>query len=302
MQDLTLVVMAAGMGSRFGGLKQITPVDDDGDFLIDYSVFDAKRAGFKRIVFVIKEENLNDFKETIGKRLEGVIDVSYAFQRKEDIPYNNEEVIEKRLKPWGTVQAVLAAKPYVKGDFAVINADDFYGYDSYLQVVNFFEEENKGNECVAVPFPFCETTSNEGSVKRGVLTILDDQVTGITECSVELRDDKAYATPLNGKEPFWILKDALVSMNMFGFKYSFMETLESYFTKYFEQSDEMILKGECLLPACLEEQLKNKELVIYSKPTKSKWLGMTYYSDLELVKSELNKLKETGVYPKHLWE
>ena len=136
--DLTLVVMAAGMGSRFGGLKQITPIDEEENFIIDYSVYDAIRAGFKKVVFVIKEENLSIFKETIGRRIENKIEVCYAFQKIEDIPITMD--ITSREKPWGTVQAILAAKPYVNGSFVVINADDFYGKNAFLAAAKFLKE------------------------------------------------------------------------------------------------------------------------------------------------------------------
>ena len=143
MKDLTLVVMAAGMGSRFGGLKQLQPVDDDGNFLLDYSVYDAIKAGFNKVVFVIKEELLDDFKNTIGKRIEGKIIVDYAFQRLEDNFAQDKSIIKERVKPWGTASAIYCTKDLVPGNFAVINADDFYGFDAYKQVANFFENNSK---------------------------------------------------------------------------------------------------------------------------------------------------------------
>ena len=146
MEDITLVVMAAGMGSRFGGLKQIEPIDDDGNFLLDYSVYDAMKAGFNKVVFVIKEELLDDFKKTVGKRLEGHIDVFYAIQKLEDIPYQDLSILKQRVKPWGTTQAIYCTKDYVKGNFAVINADDFYGFDAYKQIIDFFKENHNSYE------------------------------------------------------------------------------------------------------------------------------------------------------------
>ena len=188
MQDLTLVVMAAGMGSRFGGLKQITPVDLEGNFLIDYSIYDAIKAGFSKVVFIIKEENLEDFRNTIGKRLENKISVSYVFQRLEDVP-EFVKIPETRVKPWGTVQALLAAKNEIQGPFAVINADDFYGFDSYKIVAQYLKNSLNENEHIAIPYPISRVCSAHGSVKRGVLFYHENQVLKILECNVEYQKD-----------------------------------------------------------------------------------------------------------------
>ena len=228
MQDLTLVVMAAGMGSRFGGLKQITPVDLEGNFLIDYSIYDAIKAGFSKVVFIIKEENLEDFRNTIGKRLENKISVSYVFQRLEDVP-EFVKIPETRVKPWGTVQALLAAKNEIQGPFAVINADDFYGFDSYKIVAQYLKNSLNENEHIAIPYPISRVCSAHGSVKRGVLFYHENQVLKILECNVEYQNEKYLAQPLDGSESFLIESDHPVSMNMFGFKTSILEKLEEYF-------------------------------------------------------------------------
>ncbi len=300
MEDLTLVVMAAGMGSRFGGLKQITPVDDYGNFIIDYSVFDAIQAGFNHVVFVIKEENFLDFKNTIGKRIENKIKVDYAFQKLEDAPIK-KEVIKKREKPWGTVQAILASRPYVKGNFAVINADDYYGRDSYKRIVDFFKEGKDANSYVSVLFPFCETEINKDAVKRGVCNFKDDLITSIVECSIKEEKNGVIATPLDGTNPFPIKKDALVSMNIFGFNNNFYNILNNFFNDYFKQSEDAILNGECLLPDCLEEYINKNIIKVYNRPTNGKWLGMTYKEDLDYVRCELNKMILDGYYKKGLW-
>ena len=175
MKHLTLVVMAAGMGSRFGGLKQITPVDQDGNFLIDYSVYDAIRAGFERVVFIIKKENLEDFKQTIGKRLEDKIEVCYSFQEMKNVP-SFVKIPEDRVKPWGTVHAILSAKDAILDSFAVINADDFYGSDSYKIIADYLKTSDSSNEHISIPYPFCNVSSPYGFVKRGVLFFEQNKV------------------------------------------------------------------------------------------------------------------------------
>ena len=302
MKDLTLVVMAAGMGSRFGGLKQLESVDEDGNFLLDYSVYDAIKAGFNRVVFVIKEELLDDFKKTVGKRLEGKVHVCYAFQRKEDIPYEDLEVISKRTKPWGTTQAIYCTKDYVPSNFAVINADDFYGFDAYKQVVDFFKENDLAYHYVAIPYEYSKTSSLCGSVKRGVCKISAGKLEQIIECSIEKKEDKIIATPLDGRPSFEIANDSLVSMNMFGFKKDFYDLLEEDIKNYFKQDKETILANEILLPDCLEKNLAQDKITISCVASKSNWIGMTYKEDLPLVKKRILDLKEQGSYPKHLWK
>ncbi len=301
MNNLTLVVMAAGMGSRFGGLKQLQPVDDDGNFLLDYSVYDALRSGFKNVVFVIKEELFDDFKNTVGKRLEGKINVSYAFQKKEDIPYNNLSIIDKREKPWGTTQAIYCSKEYVLGSFAVINADDFYGFKAYQEVANFLNDNNQKYQYVSIPYEYSKTASECGRVKRGVCEIVDGKLKKIIECSIERKNNTIIASPLDGRKPFEIKENTLVSMNIFGFKNDFYELLQEEIEEYFKQSEENILNNEILLPDCLEKNLENGKIEIESIPVNSEWIGMTYKEDLPLVKERILKLKEEGSYPKHLW-
>lgn len=302
MNDLTLVVMAAGMGSRFGGLKQMEPVDEDGNFLLDYSVYDAKRAGFNKVVFVIKEELYADFVNTVGKRLDGVIDVSYAFQRIDDIFGDDKSIIKERSKPWGTAQAIYVAKDYVSSNFAVINADDFYGYDAYKQVVDFFNTHQNPYEYVSVPYPFIKTASASGSVKRGVIDVRDGYVNKIIECSIASDSNGIVASPLDGSASFSILPNDLVSMNMFGFSYDFFGLLESYLQVFFSQSRDKLVNGEALLPDCLALNLASGKIKIRTYPTNSEWIGMTYRDDLPLVISKIKALRDDGVYPSHLWD
>ncbi len=302
MQDLTLVVMAAGMGSRFGGLKQLQAVDDDGNFLLDYSIYDAIKVGFTKVVLVIKEELLNDFKNTVGKRLGNKIKVEYAFQRLEEVPLKDESILKFREKPWGTSQAIYCSKEYVNGNFAVINADDFYGYKAFKEVADFLKNDKQDYNYVAIPYEYSKTASECGSVKRGVCEIIDGKLKKIIECSITKNNDKIIAKPLDGREAFEIKENTLVSMNMFGFKNDFYELLEKQIEEYFKQDKETILNNEILLPLCLEKNLDNNKIIINCKPVNSEWIGMTYKEDLPLVNKKIANLKEEGSYPKHLWE
>ena len=302
MKDkLTLVVMAAGMGSRFGGLKQITPVDDDANFLIDYSLYDAIKAGFSKVVFIIKEENLQDFRNTIGKRIEQKIDVAYVFQKLTDVP-SFVTLPKDRVKPWGTVQAVLAAKEEIDGAFAVINADDFYGASSYQIVAEALRKSKDVNEQIAIPYPFCNVSSKYGFVKRGVLFYKGDNVSKILECSVGYEDDKVVAKPLDGSEPFEIAKDHPVSMNMFGFKKEILAYLEEYFVNFMAKNQNDLTNVEALLPVFLEEYLESGKITLKYVLSDGVWLGMTYKEDLEEVKEKIAELKEKKEYPRQLWE
>ena len=301
MNELTLVVMAAGMGSRFGGLKQITPIDEDGNFLIDYSVYDAIKAGFEKVVFIIKEENLEVFKETIGKRLESKIPVEYAFQKLENVP-SFVHIPEDRIKPWGTVHAILSAKDFIHGSFAVINADDFYGYDSYKIVAEFLKNNQNETEHISVPYPFNKVDSKYGFVKRGVLYFQEDNVSRIIECNVGYEDNQVLAKPLDGTEPFQIEANHPVSMNMFGFKQSVLKELEEYFEKYMKKNLDDLEKAECLLTDFLEEYLNQEKITLKYATSNGEWLGMTYKEDLVEVQQKLNELKNKGEYNTHLWE
>lgn len=296
----TLVVMAAGLGSRFGGLKQITPIDEDGNFIMDYSIYDAIKAGFEKVVFIIREEFLSDFESTIGKRLEGKIEVSYAFQKLEDIPISLD--LKKRTKPWGTIQAILSVKPFVDGPFVIVNADDFYGAGAFLASAKFLEQETTPYTYANISYQYGVTKSKEGAVKRGVLSLEEDKIISIIECSVGEEAGKIVARPLNGSEPFEIKEEHPVSMNFFAFQQDVFDLLEEFWENYFQQDVDKILEGEVLLPECLKEYIENGRITIFNQPGNSTWLGMTYKSDLELVEKAIANLKEKGEYGTHLWE
>ncbi len=295
---MNLVVMAAGMGSRFGGLKQLTPVGPSGEFLIDYSVYDAIKAGFDKVVFIIKEENYSLFKETIGKRIEKHIDVDYAFQKISDIPDGFD--YKDRVKPWGTSHAILSSKDKVKGDFVVINADDFYGRDSFIRAGKFFQEDTSDDYAI-IDYKVVNTLTENGAVKRGVCEEKDGYLTNIIESSIEKRDGVIVASPLDGRDSFEIDKDAHVSMNMFCFRDNLFPFLEENLVNFFEKNKNDLSSCEYLLPDSVFQMIQEGKTRVKVIPTTSRWYGMTYKEDLESVKNSILKMVEEGIYPSNLW-
>ena len=211
---MTLVIMAAGMGSRFGGLKQIEPMDEYGNFIIDYSIYDAIRVGYDKVVFIIKEENYDIFKDTIGKRIENKIKVEYVFQELNDLPKGYDVCLE-RVKPWGTGHAILSCKNVINEPFTIINADDFYGLDAYKKASEFISKNN--GDYAMTGYAVKNTITENGKVKRGVCDISNGYVVKIVESEIEYTNNKYIATPLNGDDSFEISSDTIVSMNMFTF-------------------------------------------------------------------------------------
>ena len=297
---MNLVVMAAGMGSRFGGMKQIEPVGPSGDFIIDYSIFDAIKAGFEKVIFIIKEENYDIFRDTVGKRVEKYIDVDYAFQRIEDIPDGFTRPAD-REKPWGTSHAILAAKDLIHENFAIINADDFYGRDAFVQAANFFKEGHS-DEYAIIGYKTENTLTENGAVKRGVCEIDDGYLTKIIESSIEKKDGVIVASPLDGSSSFIIDKDTLVSMNMFCFHDDMFAYLDEHLVDFFEENKDDLSKCEYLLPDLVEKSIKSGRNKVKMIPTTSVWYGMTYKEDLEGVKKSIQKMIDDGVYSSNLWE
>ena len=297
---MDLVVMAAGMGSRFGGLKQIEPIDADNNFILDYSIYDAVRAGFDRVVLIIKEENYEYFKETIGKRLSKVIPVVYAFQSLDNVP-SGFKVPESRVKPWGTAHALYCCKDVVADKFAVVNADDFYGYESFELIANFLRNNNKGDEFISAGFQVKNTLSEKGSVKRGVFTLNGNRATDLVESEVKIEDGKIIATPLNQGQWKQIDGDTLVSMTMFGFTKKLMDRIEKDFDKFFSQPQEILVKDEFLLPMEVNKMIQDNEVTLTVETTKAKWYGITYKEDLEDFIKAVKDMKQKGVYPQHLY-
>ena len=295
---MDLVVLAAGMGSRFGGLKQIQPIDKDENFIIDYSVYDAIKAGFTRVIFIIKEENLNIFKSTIGNRLSKIIDVEYVFQKLDDIP-SGVEIPEGRVKPWGTAHAIYATRNVVSDRFAIINADDFYGYDSFKLVADFLKS-NSDDEFVSAGYYVKNTLSEKGAVKRGVFMTENGLVKDLVESEVEYRDNQVWATPLGEDNWKQISEDTLVSMNMFGFTGKLMEKLKTETINFFNQNN--LEKAEFLIPLVVNDMMKNGEIKLKIETTPAKWYGITYKDDLEAFKQAIENMVKEGKYPEHLYK
>ena len=298
-KDLTLVILAAGMGSRFGGLKQVEPIGPNGEFIIDYSIYDAIQAGFTKVVFLIKDEIYDLFRETVGKRIEGKIPVAYAFQRIGDIP-EGVEVSDERVKPWGTGHAVLACKNDVTGNFVMINSDDFYGRDAYMKIADYFNNSDN-DDYAMVAFRVVNTMTENGSVKRGVCESENNLLTNITESSIEKVDDKIIASPLDGREPFEVEPYSLVSMNFFGFTPRIFDRLEHDFPLSFEKNKDNLLKCEYLIPDVVFDEISDGVKMHVLEST-DKWLGVTYREDKDYVVSEIQKLIDEGVYPENLWK
>lgn len=300
-KDLTLVILAAGMGSRFGGLKQVEPIGPNGEFIIDYSIYDAILAGFTKVVFIIKEENYELFRSTVGSRIENKIPVEYVFQDVLDVP-EGVVVPSERVKPWGTGHAVLACRDKVDSNFVMINSDDFYGRDAYLKIKEFFDNNNDEDNYAMVAFRVINTMTENGSVKRGVCESCDNYLTNIIESSIEKVDDKIMASPLDGRESFEVDKNALVSMNFFGFTRKMFDALENGIIKFFEENKNDLVKCEYLIPDIVFDEIKNNNKKVTVLESTDKWLGVTYKEDKEFVVSNLNKLIENGVYPYDLWK
>ena len=300
MKDLTLVVMAAGMGSRFGGPKQITPIGPSGEFIIDYSIYDAIKAGFTKVIFIIKKEHKEIFDETITKRLQNKIKIEYAYQELKDIP---KDVIfpEGRTKPWGTTHAILSAKNLIDGPFTIINADDFYGRDAYQKSIKFLTESTDNNEQAVISYPFNAVSSKFGSVKRAVLEIEENYVTELTESKVSIANDKAVCEPLDGEEPFTMELTHPVSMNLFCFKKDFLKLLEEDFEEFIHKDKDFIVKNESLVPDTVKKYLSKGDITLKNIVSSGTWAGITYKEDLPEVQNTINKLIDNGEYPSNLW-
>lgn len=296
---MELVIMAAGMGSRFGGLKQIEPVHKNGEFIIDYSIYDAIRYGFDKVVFIIKEENYEVFKETIGNRISNKIKVEYVFQKNDNVPF---EVPSDRVKPLGTAHAILCCKDIVKDNFLVINSDDFYGRDAFEVASNYLKSNHPSNEFGMVGYLVNNTLTENGSVKRGVCEENNGIVTNIVECSVQNIDGKVVAAPLDGRESFEVNDDVLVSMNMFMFTPKIFDLLEQDFLEFYKNNVNNLLKCEYLIPEVVCDNIKKGNIVFKTFKTTSKWMGITYKKDKESLVEGINLLIEKDEYPDKLWQ
>lgn len=294
---MTLVIMAAGMGSRFGGLKQIEAVGPNGEFIIDYSIYDAIKAGFTKVVFIIKEENYEIFKETIGKRISDHIKVEYVFQNNDNVPV---DIPNERIKPLGTAHAILCCKDKVHENFAIINADDFYGRDSYLKVKDFISNSKNDKEFALIGYNAIDTITNNGSVKRGICNVKDNYLVNLNESVINLENGKLNAKTLVDNKDIEVHNNTTVSMNMFGFTPKLFELLENDFKDFLDNND--LMTAEYLIPEEVNKYLKNNIVKVKVIKTTSKWYGITYKEDLQLIKDEIKKLINDGIYPENLWK
>ena len=298
----TLLILAAGMGSRFGGLKQIEPVGPNGEFIIDYSIYDAKQAGFTKVVFLIKEENYEIFKDTIGKRVEKQIETEYAFQKNDNLPEEYQELLKERTRPLGTAHAILCAKDKIHEPFAIINADDFYGRDAYQKASNYLDTI-KENEYGLVAYRLGNTLTPNGSAKRGVCEVTDNnELIKLTESKVTLKGEIVEGESLETKEKFKTSKDTIASMNFLLFSTSLFKILEDKILEFLEANKDNLNDCEFLIPIVLNELLEEKKVKVNVLETNATWYGVTYKEDKEMVVNAINKLIEEGQYNKILWE
>lgn len=297
----TLLIMAAGMGARYGGLKQIDPIGPNGEFIIDYSIYDAIKAGYNKVVIIIKEENYDIFRETIGKRIENKIQVEYAFQRLEDLP-EGFELPNGRTKPWGTVHAILAAKDLISEQFTIINADDFYGKDSYLVSSKFIDENNDHTSFLVTGYMIKNVLSKNGAVKRGVCKTRNYKLEKLIESKVAISENKIIAEPLDGSEAFELQEDDLVSMNMLTFTPILFDYLQSAFKEYLEKNKDKLDTCEHLIPDAVYQMILENKVSVQVLPTTAIWYGITYREDKDEVVENIQKLIEQGEYPKNLWD
>lgn len=306
MKDTTLVVMAAGIGSRFGGgIKQLAPVGPNGEIIMDYSIHDALEAGFNKVVFIIRRDLEDDFKEIIGNRMEKLTKVEYAYQELNDLPAGFA-VPEGRKKPWGTGHAVLTVKGLVKDPFVVINADDYYGKEGFRKIHDYLvqaEEERKDTYSMCMAgFVLKNTLSENGTVTRGACEVDEEgNLKQVTETfGIQMGADGLRAENEKG-EPVIVRADQLVSMNMWGLPPAFLDELEKRFPEFLEQIPAGDLKAEFLLPQVIDSLVKEEKAQVKVLDTQDKWFGVTYQEDKEAVVNAIRKLIADGVYKEKLF-
>ena len=302
-KDITLVILAAGMGSRFGGLKQIEPMGPSDEFIIDYSVYDAIKAGFNKIVFLIKRENYDLFKETIGARVEPHIKVEYAFQELNNLPIEYE-LPSDRTKPLGTAHAVLCCKDVVNEPFAMINADDFYGRDAFIKAYDFLvNADSNSNNYGMIGYMVSNTLTENGSVKRGVCEVDEnDYLKSIIESKVERINNVIVAKPLDGRGEFNVDDNATVSMNFLLFTPSIFKHIEDRFPIFLEENKDNLLTSEYLIPDVLEKLIQENKVTTKVINTTASWYGVTYKEDTPSVRSAIKNLVDNGEYNYNLWK
>ena len=306
MKNTALVIMAAGIGSRFGGgIKQLEPVGPNGEIIMDYSIHDAMEAGFNKVIFIIRRDLEKDFKEIIGHRIEKLLPVEYAYQELEDLPAGYE-VTPERTKPWGTGQAVLSVKGMVDGPFLVINADDYYGREGFRRIHEYMAEHMDSQSeiydiCMG-GFVLSNTLSDNGTVTRGVCQVDEEgYLTNVTETyNIQMKEDGLHATDESGA-PVTISPSQPVSMNMWGLPASFIQELEKGFPVFLDSLKEGDIKSEYLLPKIIDNLVQNKKARVTVLDTPDKWFGVTYREDKQAVTDAIRGLIESGVYEEKLF-
>ena len=301
-----LVIMAAGMGSRYGGLKQIDPMDNDGHIIMDFSIFDAVRAGFEKVVFIIKRQNEKDFKEVIGRRIEKKVQVEYVFQDLDNLP-SGYTVPEGRVKPFGTGHAILSCKDVIDGPFAVINADDYYGVSAFKTIYDYLDSHQDDDKYryAMVGYILENTLTDNGHVARGVCeTDENHYLAGITERThIEKKDEGTYYTEDDGQTWHKIKEGSIVSMNFWGFSESILKELDDRFSKFLDENlEKNPLKCEYFLPTVVNELLDEGKATVKVLKSADRWYGVTYKEDKAFVMEAIQKFKDSGIYPKKLWE
>ena len=303
--NTTLIIMAAGIGSRFGtGIKQLAKMAPNGEIIMDFSIYDAKEAGFTKVVFVIRKAIEKEFKEVIGNRLSKVMPVEYVYQELENLP-DGYEVPAGRVKPWGTGQAILACKSVVKEPFVIINADDYYGKEAFIKLHDFLSSENENKEKMNLAmagFSLKNTLSENGAVTRGVCVADENgylekviETTGIQIVDGKIQCDNAEVSK-------WITPDTMVSMNMWAGYPDFLKYIDEGFTRFLDTLGENPEKKEYLLPNIVAELLEKNLASVKVLNTSDRWIGITYKEDIEPAQEKFHLMIEDGTYPKELWK
>lgn len=297
---MTLVIMAAGMGSRYGGLKQLDPIGKHGEFILDYSIYDAIEAGFDKVVFIIKEENLQLFKETVGNRIEKAIQVEYVFQDITNVP-SGIIIPEARTKPLGTAHAVYCSEPIVKENFAVINADDFYGKESFKLLFDFMKNLT-GNHFGMVGFVLKNTLTDNGHVARGICTLgANDSLKTVTEMTHLERNKSGIVQNTEDDIATDIDENSIVSMNFWGFTPEIFPAIQNGFHDFYSKNINNLDKAEYFLPFVVDDLVKASACDVKVLSTNSKWYGVTYHDDKATLVEFMQQLIKDGVYPEQLW-